>query len=31
MFVFAFFTPVFIVLIMLLSPLLDAFGEAPES
>ena len=31
MFVFAFFTPVFIVLIILFSPLLDAFGEAPES
>lgn len=31
MFVFAFFTLVFIVVIILLSSLLDAFGEAPES
>ncbi|MGB9023997.1 MAG: hypothetical protein WCC94_11275 [Candidatus Bathyarchaeia archaeon] len=31
MFVFAFFTLVFIVLIILLSSLLDAFGEALES
>jgi len=31
MFVFAFFTLVLVVLIILFSPLLDTFGEAPES